>query len=308
MQIDKEQRMAKWYLLFLLGIMLAFILYAVAGFWILPPIAKSLLETNLSAQLHRTVSIERIKINPFELTFSIKGFSIRELNSTDNFVAFDELYAVLQGGSIVERALILKEVRLSGPYVGISRTRDGRFNFIDLLEEQAVAPQTTPPAPGGRASEPGNESAASPPATPSGGKDQAPSPFKFSVHNVQIVNGRVDYFDEAKGDKKSVANIDLEVPLISSLEEGLEGWTGLTVTAKLNESPVSILAKAKLFSENLEAVVDMWVERLDLTDYLAYLPPQLKVKIRSGQVDAEARATYCQAEAKNRLKITGGPP
>jgi uncharacterized protein involved in outer membrane biogenesis len=277
MKPDKEQRLAKRYLLFLLGVTLALILYTIAGFWILPPIAKSLLEKNLSAKLHRKVSIERIRINPYELSFSVRGLSIGEVDSPDNFLAFDELYGVLQGGSLVERALILREVRLSNPYVNISRAKDGRFNFSDLIEDGTSAPQTTP----------------------------TPSYLKFSVHNVQIMNGRVDYFDEAKGEKESIANLHLELPLISSLDDASDGWSGLTVTAKLNESPLSIVARAKPFSDNLEAVVDMQVQHLDLTDYVAYLPPQFKFQVRSGQVDAEARATYSRAEERTTFKITG---
>ncbi len=306
MKLDKEQKLAKRYLLILLGITLALILYAVAGFWILPPIAKSLLETDLAAKLHRKVTIESIRINPYELSFSIKGLAVREVNSADNFLAFDELYAVLQGGSIIERAVILREVRLSAPYVSISRTRDGRFNFSDLLEGEAPASETAAATPAEKVPESASKSATNPPSKHSGGNDQAPSHLRFSIHNVQIANGKVDYFDEAKGEKKSIENIHLELPLISSLEEGLDGSVGLTVSAKIKQSPLSVVAKLKPFSDNLETVVDIRVQRFDITDYLAYLPPQLTFKVRSGQIDAEARATYSRAEEETVFKITGG--
>ena len=78
------------------------ILYTIVGFWVLPPALKYLLEKNLTETLHRQVTIESIKINPYELSFSIKGLTIRELHSSDNFLAFDELYAVVQGGSVKE--------------------------------------------------------------------------------------------------------------------------------------------------------------------------------------------------------------
>ena len=151
MNFDPDQRPAKLYLLFLLGVSLLVILYTVAGFWVLPHVAKSLLEKHLAAALHRPVTIERIAINPYELSFAIKNLTVRDQNATANdhngtniFLAFDELYAVVQGGSLVERALILREVKLSGPYVSISRKEDGRFNFSDLLEAPKSAPEHLP--------------------------------------------------------------------------------------------------------------------------------------------------------------------
>ena len=225
MEFDKERKLAKWYLLSLLGIALVLILYAAAGFWILPAIAKSLLEANLSAKLHRQVTIESIRINPYELSFSIRGLAIREAHSAETFFAFEELYAVLQGGSIVERALILREVRLSAPYANISRMTDGRFNFSDLLEAEAPTPKPLPEKATGTAPEPPTKPRIEPPSPPSGGKVERPSHFRFSIHNVQIENGKVDYFDEAKGEKESIENIHLELPLISSMEEGSR-WLG----------------------------------------------------------------------------------
>ena len=66
------------------------------------------------------------------------------------------------------------------------------------------------------------------------------------------------------------------------------------------------MAKGKPFSDELEAVLDIQAERFELTHYLGYLPSQLKVQVRSGAVEAQARVTYSRAEAGPTLKITGG--
>jgi len=305
MRFDKDQKPAKLYLLFLVGITLVLSLYTVVGFWILPPIVKRLLEKNLSEQLHRQVSIETIRINPYELSFSIKGFSVREVNSPEKFLAFQELYAVVQGGSIIERALILREVRLSGPYVNISRSADDRFNFSDLLDPKKTVPESSSGSPAEPASGPGFESAALPPSKMSDSKADKARIFRFSVHNVQIVNGTVDYTDEAKGEVESIDNIQLNLPLISSLGESPDGWMDLTVEARINESPLTVLAKAKPFSDLFESVVDVQLKDFDLSEYSTYLPPQLHFKVHSGRVDAQATVSYSRAESGSSLKVAG---
>ena len=294
MRFDRDQKPAQLYLLFLAGILLVVMLYTIAGFWILPGVVKSLLEKHLSEALHRPVAIERVCINPYELTFSIRGLAVKELNSDDNFLAFDELYAVVQGGSLVERAPILREVKLSGPYVNLSRRDDGRFNFSDLLEAPTPARDSLPETALKTAS--GPDSGATP------GKPQV---FKFSIHNVQILNGTVDYTDEAKGEKERIANLHLELPLISSLGETPDGGVKLSVEAKINQSPLSVNARGVLFPAHPEWAVDIQVKEFNLLDYLAYLPPQLQLKVRSGLIDAKAGLTYAETEEETILKISG---
>lgn len=62
----------------LIGIVLFFILFTVIGFFIVPPILKSLLSKELSKALHREVSIREIKVNPYTLSATAKGVLVQE--------------------------------------------------------------------------------------------------------------------------------------------------------------------------------------------------------------------------------------
>lgn len=305
MKFDRDQKPAKWYLLLLVGIALVLILYTLVGFWVLPPLAKHLLEKNLSEKLHRKVTVDQISINPFELSLCMKGFTITEIDSTENFIAFDELYAVLQGGSIVERALILREVRLTGPYVRIARMAEDRFNFSDLLNAGKPAQESQPEAEAGI----GPETTTGPEAPfplqsvePIDGRVTNP---KFSVHNVKIINGTLDYINEENCEKERIEGIELDLPLISTLGERPDGWAELTVAARVNQSPLNVVAKAKPFSDLLEMTVDVQLTDFDISPYSACLPPQLQFKVRSGRVDAQAVVTYSKAEDEASLTISG---
>lgn len=79
----------------------------VKGFFIAPPIAKSVMVEKLSQTLQRPVSIQGVKINPYLLTATVRGFEIREPSGSEKFASFDELYVNIDSFSVFKRALIL---------------------------------------------------------------------------------------------------------------------------------------------------------------------------------------------------------
>jgi uncharacterized protein involved in outer membrane biogenesis len=82
------------------------------------------------------VTIQSLKINPFLLSLTVRGFAVREPKTPETFVSFDELYLNFQTMSIFKRGIIVKEIRLTKPYVNIKRSEDLLYNFSDLLDEK----------------------------------------------------------------------------------------------------------------------------------------------------------------------------
>ena len=121
-------------------------LYAVIGFLVAPPIARSQLERVLAEQLGRQVAIERVRINPFTLSASIHGFHLKARDGVAVAASFEELYANLELASIVRLGPVVQAVRLSKPTVRVVRNEDGSYDFQDILERLASAP-TAPPGP-----------------------------------------------------------------------------------------------------------------------------------------------------------------
>src|SRR5512132_1638981 len=131
----------------LIAIIAFAVLFAITGFLILPPVLKHVLTTKLSAALHRETSISQIKINPFALSATIKGFRLADPGQDTPFVAFDKLYVNADVmTSIFRRALILEEIRLDKPYVGVTHKADGSYNFSDLIpKEETTKEEATKP-------------------------------------------------------------------------------------------------------------------------------------------------------------------
>ena len=121
-----------WRTKWTLGIGIALIVYTLAGFFLLPAIIKSQMLKRLPALTKRAVTVQQVKLNPFTLALTIRGFTLKETNG-DVFYSFDELYVKLRPTSIFKRVFVFKEIRLKKPFGSVIFQQDGKFNFSNLL-------------------------------------------------------------------------------------------------------------------------------------------------------------------------------
>ena len=251
--------------------------YAVIGFLIVPPIVKSVLVSQLSQQLHRTARLEKVRINPFALSVDLIGLSIAERGSTGPFVAFRELYVNLDSASLFKGGLVLSEIRLDEPRLTLVRNDDLSYNFSDLLQ--------SPPGPQ--------------PAAPS-------KPIRFSLNNIQILNGGIDFEDRPKHAKHGIRNLHVAIPFLSDLPSVVEIFVQPAFQAEVNGTPVVLTGKSKPFSDSLETSVELNIARLDLARYADYVPVELPVRLRSGLLDTALTITFVQSRDRApRITVAG---
>src|SRR5882672_8679126 len=114
-----------------------------------PPLIRGKLASELSTKLHRQVSIEQIRINPFAMSVTVSGFLMKERQGSATAASFDELYANLELTSLFRWGPVLKEIRLVKPYINVVRNEDRTYNFTDLIDEFTKGPPGPkgPPAP-----------------------------------------------------------------------------------------------------------------------------------------------------------------
>ena len=121
------------------------LIYTVVGFLILPPIIRSVAVKQISKQLGREVSIEKIKINPFVLSCTVRGLLIKDTDG-EPFVSWDEVYVNFQLSSFLGHAWVFKEISTSRPFVRVQMNKDKTFNFSDILAKFATnAPAAAAP-------------------------------------------------------------------------------------------------------------------------------------------------------------------
>src|SRR5262245_19436238 len=130
----------RWRLLAALGF--AFTSYTLAGFFLVPWIAKSSIESYVREDLKRQITIAELSFNPFTLAADVRGLSLNETDGSP-IASFDLLRVNFSLSSIINRAWTFSEVRFDAPQVRVLVDSDGSVNLAKL-----VPPSTTPaPAP-----------------------------------------------------------------------------------------------------------------------------------------------------------------
>ncbi len=191
---------AKWFR----RIVIAFALYTIVGFFVVPAVIKSQMLKRLPVLTKRQAAVEQVKFNPYALSLTIRGFSLKETNG-DVFTSFDEFYANFQPiASLFKWHLVFDEISLKKPFAQITYREDGTFNFGNLIMNSA----------------PTNAPAAAP-----------QPPLRLTIYNLNVTNGAVAFADLKRKEPFRTEFIPINVNL-----------TNLT-TIRDKNSPYSFIAR-----------------------------------------------------------------
>ncbi|OPY65731.1 MAG: AsmA family protein [Syntrophorhabdus sp. PtaU1.Bin050] len=256
-----------------------FVVFTVVGFFVVPPLLKSVILRNLSDSLHREVSIRQVKVNPYALSVTIKGFALRDRETEDIFFSFDELFARFKAISIFKRAIIVGDATLKGPHGHVVRNEDGSYNFSDLL---AMA-----------------ESRESKPA-------ESSKPIQFSINNIIVSGGSLGFIDLPKDTFHEVEGLTLKIPFISNMRYYVDTYVEPSFSALINGDAYSIEGKTKPFAESRESEFTIDIKDFDFTRYLPYVPVKMGFRVLSGVIDLTGKVTFVQHKNKPPSLIAGG--
>ncbi|HTJ78058.1 MAG TPA: DUF748 domain-containing protein [Rariglobus sp.] len=143
-QKSSHRRRRRW--LIVAGVFSVFVLF---GFFGLPSIIKAQAIRQLSAQLHREVSIESVQVNPLVLSITIDGLAIKDRDGSP-FVGWKRLYVNFDSWSLFTGEWRFQEIDLDGFSGSVALNKDGSFNFSDLIPPPSPAPASAEPAKPGR--------------------------------------------------------------------------------------------------------------------------------------------------------------
>jgi len=288
--IEKYKNLGKLQKLALWSITL-FVAYTAFGFLILPPLTRIIAEKQLTKMVGRTLTIEKIKMNPFALTVDISGLKFARKESADPLLAFDALHANLQGVSLFKLAPVVREVRLDGPYFYIAHQKaydlKAGFNFSDMLILQPFL--TRQP----------DETAAP--------EKEDSEPFRFSIANIQITNGKIEVDDLPVKKHHTVDAINIGIPFVSNLDQDVEVFVQPRFAATINGAPFELGGKTKPFSDSLQTEIKLDLEDIDLPYYFAYSPVRNIAKLLSGTLDINLTLAFVQNnDGTQQAFLTGG--
>lgn len=245
------------------------IFYTLVGFFVVPPVLKYLLQKDLSERLQRKATIEKVYANPFTLALQVDGFRLQGKDHAAGDVAsFKSLYVNLQAVSVAIMAPVVKEITLIDPYFKIVRIDQDRFNISDLLSTGDSGAKET-----GRS-----------------------SPARFSLHDVQIENGKLEIVDRPLRQTHSITQINLTVPQIDSMKADDQAPIEPTLSARIGGSSLEMHGELAWFPTPGPSTATIDVQNINLPDYSAYFPPQLRAKVSSGQLNVNLRIRYTPSE------------
>ena len=259
-----------------LRLVIAFVLIGMLGFLVLPPVLKHVLLGQISEALHRPVAIKSISINPYALSATLEGFEVKEREGAETFVGFDSLYVNLQSSSLFRWGPVVNEIRLVNPKFHVVRVAENRFNFSDLVDELAAKP-----------------------------KEPGPTPA-FSLNNIQISGGVVEFDDRLVDEKHVISDIALTLPFISSMAYATETFVEPHFSATINGAPLDVKGKSKPFTETMDSEFVLALDNVQLPKYFDYSPVKLPVKMESGAVDTDLTVVFRQEQGKKPKLLLSG--
>lgn len=239
-----------------------FMAFVVLGFLALPPLVKHFAAQALGEKFHRTVAIQELSVNPLKLSLRVKGFAMSEQGSSAPFFAIEELYANLESASLFKGAPVLHAIQVKSPTLRVVRREDASYNVDDILAE-LLKPSEDPPA-------------------------------RYSLNNIQLQGGKVEFDDRPSKVQHTVSDIQLSIPFLSNLPYQAEIYVQPDFSARINGSTLHLAGKMKPFGKNHESAVALELANLDVARFFEYIPLQRKITVPSAYLDAKLSITFAQ--------------
>jgi hypothetical protein len=252
-------------------------IYALVGYFILPGIVRTQLEQRLHSELGRTVSIGRVRINPFTLSATLERVDIRTADGRGSMLSWLRLRATFDLWRSVRSEWVLSEFTLDGLQAVIDVAADGTVSFSDIVDRVTVAQRQRPATPEGR---------------------------PWRIRRIDVANARISFTDRSRAEVFQTLIGPVNFTVLQFSTAGGQG-APLRLDA-LTESGERFSWLGTLSARPLSSTGDLRVEKLMLPKYAPYLESRLKALVASGQIDASARYDFNLKPGDRKLRVSDG--
>jgi len=252
------------------------VFYTVFGFLILPLIVRSVAAKQLAKELGREVSIEKVKINPYAMSATIRRFLIKDKDGQP-FVSWDEVHANFQFFSLFTRTYVFREISTTQPYLRVQMNKDRSFNFSDILEKVA------------------REAAAAPKS------DKPSKPLALRIERLKIVGARLSATDltTKRPFTKIIGPIELTSQNFATNPDNKNPYSFSGTT----EHGERFSWSGHFFLDPIRTVGEFSLENISLEKYALLYQELVRFDIRDGIVDV--RSSYLiEMGATNTARLT----
>ena len=250
--------------------------FSIGGFLVVPHVLRGLLTRQLATSLHRPVTVGAIRFNPYTLRLQVNDLRVAGHGNEKPLAAFAHLDLKAGWSSLFRIKPIVKEVTLDEPAIHVVRKADGTFNFSDLLVPRAAP---TPSAPS--------------------------KPLKFSVSNIRINDGDVTFDDEKVGSHHEIKQLELDLPFIANLPGKIDYVVQPLLKMVVDGTLVAVQGASRPFAGTRDSAFSLTFHRIDLRQFIGYLPPSMALKLPSGALSIDMLLHFRQADTGPSIVLNG---
>ncbi len=252
------------------------VLYALAGVFLVPALARSQAVGYLKEHYHLDLEIGKLRFNPFTFSVRIEKVNLKD-PAGDELLAFESFGADFELRSLIDRALVFRSVKLERPYVHIHLRADGTVNLASAF--------------------------ASPPADPAV-EEPASAPLALVIGDIALNGGDVHFTDNSqdRAFNQHFMPLDLHVQHFSTRPEDRSDLVGLSIT---------IGGSGRLVvSGDLSAIPTRFDVRLAAHDiplaiFQPYLEDRLPAEISAGALGFDLTLAQGQPGQASHMRVAG---
>jgi len=258
----------------LLGAAIGFVLFALTGFFVAPPIVKSRMLRELSKRLGREVSVGEVAVNPFELSVSIRNLGIKDRDGRP-FASWDRAILNYRFTSLLSHDFVFDELRFENPYARFVINADGTLNIDDLLQIFR--------------------------ATPTEARSGPPPVWRFEA--VRVTGARVGFTDRVRQPvfETTIGPFALNLDRFSTSanSESPYGFDGRT------DSGETFSWRGRITSNPLESSGELTIGGITLPKYRTYYQTGRPFEVREGKVSLKSTYELAWTDTQKRVLVKG---
>lgn len=238
----------------------------------------------IAANSTRSLIFERVYFNPFTLKLELNGLLLTEQQAEQPFLSFDRLLLSVSGQSLFRRALILNRLELDNPFVNIELLDEQLFNFSDfILQTTSDEPPQAAPEDKGR-------------------------PFHFSLNNIVVTNGHIDFIDRTSRTEAQhqIRELSFSVPFVGNIPYLVDEYVEPQLRLLVNGAELVAGGQLLPFHDSLETRLRLDLSAVELPFYAFHSPIPLPVRMEQGELDLELDLVYRVSRTEQPRLILGG--
>ncbi len=265
-------------MLWIVGGLLA--MFTIFGFFLAPSIIKSQLEKRASAALGRTVTVGRVRVNPFAASLTLENLDLRLKEGTGSFLGWDRMYVNAEPLLSLLGTWTVGEIELDGFHMTAVLKKDATFNFADIIERLNAA--TSAPTPAGPAK---------------------PLPA-VRVSRLHVQGARLDFVDQSRARPFATTLGPVGFILTDFHTEVGEGapyrFEAVTETGE------KLAWSGTLSAAPLASVGELRLENIRLPKYVPYYADLMQADLTGGNLSLSGRYEAKFDGSSKVMKLIGG--